>query len=202
MKYEFYGILPATLVYSLIFSFGFLFYFKKEKNSDCFISGIVIIHLAIIFVTPVIVLMALFNDDEAFKVRFIKDSYKCSLFIEIVSYINHGLNKLFYPGYIFYKESGFISTCFKIFPITFKAWFNFLIDLWVIPCAIILGIIFLIFKEQILDIYDNFGTYLLNYLNILDLILYYYEFGFSIWDCFRYFYRTCKCCQNGDEYKL
>ena len=202
MKYEFYGILPATFIYSFIFSFAFLFYFRNEKKSDCLIFGIAVIHLGIIFATPVIVLMALLNDDEAFKVRFIKDSHKCSLFIEIVSYINHGLNKVFYPFLIYYNESGFISPCFKIFPITFKGWFNFFIDLWVIPLAIILGIVFFIFKEQILDIYINFGTYFLNYLNILDLIFYYYEFGFSIWDCFRYLYRTFKCCQNGDEYKL
>ena len=202
MKYEFYAILPATFFYSFICSYVFLNYFRNEKKTDCLMFGIAVTHLAIIFVTPVIVLMALLNDDEAFTVRFIKDSHKCSLFIEIVSYINHALNKLFYPAYIFYLESGFISTGFKIFPLTFKGWFNLFVDLWVIPCAIILGIIFFIFKQQILDIYNNFGTYFLNYLNILDLILYYYEFGFSIWDCFRYCYRTCKCCQNGDEYKL
>ena len=45
MKYEFYGILPATFIYSFIFSFAFLFYFRNEKKSDCLIFGIAVIHL-------------------------------------------------------------------------------------------------------------------------------------------------------------
>ena len=201
MKYEFFGFLPASFVYSIILSFLFLNYFRDNKKTSWPILIIAILHLAVIFVSPIITLMALMYLDEDLNVEFIKDSHKCSLYLELVSYINHGLNKLVYPYAIVYYESGFISTCYKIFPMTIKGWFNLFKELWIIPLGCVGAIIFFIFKEEILGLYNNFGIYMINYLNILDLVLYYFEFGFCIWDTFRYCFRTCKCCNIGDNYK-
>ena len=146
--------------------------------------------------------MAVMYKDEILNVEFIKDNYKCSLYLKIVSYINHGLNKLFYPAVIAIYESGFISNCYKVFPLTLNGCFHTLKHLWFLPLLIISGIICFSFKNEILKLYNDFGIYMINYLNIIDLIFFYFEFGFSLWDAIRYCYRTCKCCCNVDNYKF
>ena len=192
--YEVYPSLPATFFYSLILSFIFLNYYsrKKENCRSWIIFIIAIIHLALIFTLPVVLIISLMKKMDDFgDIYFKVEPEKSAFIIKIVQFVNHGLNKLIYPLCIVYYESGFISLKYKIFPISCKAWFHWLLELWIVPIVIILGILFFPFQKEILDFYDNVFVYFLNYLNIYDLICLYYELGFSIFDSIRYFFRIC-----------
>ena len=196
--YELYPSLPATFFYSLILSFIFLYYFsrKKENIKSWIIFIIATIHLALAFSLPVILIISLMGKMDDFgDIYFKNEPEKSAFIIKIVQFANHGLNKLIYPLCVVYYESGFISLKYKIIPISCKAWLHWLLELWIVPIVIILGILFFPFQEQILDFYDNVFVYFLNYLNILDLVNLYFELGFSIFDSIRNFCRTC-CKKN------
>ena len=192
------GALPASLIYSFLISFWILYYFSKKKENwkSWIIFIIATLHLSLVFVLPVIVFMVLTPGNE--ELGFENDPKKSSQAIEAVTMINHALNKIVYPFSIVYYESGFISFKYKIFPTTCKGWVNWILELWIIPAAIILGFGLLFAKDKILGYYNNVLVYYLNYLNIFDLICMYFEFGFSIMDTVRYCSRTC--CKR-DVYK-
>ena len=187
-KYKIEYVLPAGIFYSFIIAFGFLYYFRKKiENCHSWVIFILAsLHLSLIFLLPLFVIFTLSPRE-----MFVPDKGKTTLAIKIVTITNHVLNKLIYPAAIVYYESGFLSLKYKIFPTTCKGWLHWVINLWVIPAAIVLGLAFLCFKDPILNYYDNVLVYYLNYLNIFDLICAYFEFGFSIMDCFRYCFRTC-----------
>ena len=192
MEIEIMGVLPASFVYSFIIAFFFLKYFskKKENNKSWIIFIVATLHLSLIFVLPVIILIVL-EQRENISIKFENNVTKWELSFKIMSITNHILNKLVYPASIIYYESGFVSNCYKFIPLTFKGWINWVSNLWIIPVLIILGIAYLLYKEEILDYYKNVLVYYLNYLNIIDLINLYFELGFSIMDSYRYCCRTC-----------
>ena len=189
------GVLPASFVYSFIIAYCFLRYFSKEKNDtkSWIIFIVATIHLTFVFVLPIIILMVL-DQGENIGFKFEDDVTNSALAFEIMSITNHILNKIVYPASIIYYESGFISKCYKFIPLTLKGWVNWVKRLWIVPVAIILGIVYLFYKEKILYYYKNVLVYYLNYLNILDLVKLYFELGFCVTDSIRYFCRAC--CQK------
>ena len=160
MLLEINGILPATIIYSFLMSFFFLYYFG-------IIFIIATLHLTLVFLLPVIIFMVLYPEDE--DIAFENDVKNSTLAIEIVTMTNHVLNKLVYPFCIVYYESGFLSLKYKNFPITCKGWIYWVMKLWIIPAGILLAIALFIFKDEILGYYNNVLVFYLNYLNIFDL---------------------------------
>ena len=127
MLLEINGILPATIIYSFLMSFFFLYYFG-------IIFIIATLHLTLVFLLPVIIFMVLYPEDE--DIAFENDVKNSTLAIEIVTMTNHVLNKLVYPFCIVYYESGFLSLKYKNFPITCKGWIYWVMKLWIIPAGI------------------------------------------------------------------
>ncbi len=83
MLLEINGILPATIIYSFLMSFFFLYYFG-------IIFIIATLHLTLVFLLPVIIFMVLYPEDE--DIAFENDVKNSTLAIEIVTMTNHVLN--------------------------------------------------------------------------------------------------------------
>ena len=117
-----------------------------------------------------------------------------SYIIDTISYANHALNKIVYPIIKIYCQSGYISAKYKLIHISLKDWILEFFELWY---SIILIIVSLILR-QISEEQANIFEFLLNYLNILDLIKVYIEIAYSIGNLTLYYNKAIKL---KDEYK-
>ena len=86
-----------------------------------------------------------------------------SFIIEIISYTNHVLNKFIYPIIEIYLTSGYISARYKFLHISLKECIINLNAYWLTVIGLIIHAIFV-------DFYENTLEFLLNYLNIMDLM--------------------------------
>ena len=164
--------LPISFAYSLVISFFVLYYFIDMKKTNKFLFIIGIIHLSSLFLMPIMCFtLVLLPTGDVPVIDYNDLVYR--RIINIISYTNHVLNKLVYPMVKIYCSSGYLSIFHKIFHISLKQLF---IDLFGIWYSIFLIILYFIFK----NFYDNTFQFLLNYLNILDLLTFYFEIGFSL----------------------
>jgi hypothetical protein len=183
LKIEFMPVAIIGYVYSFFISLFYLNYYRNKKYTNCFLFLLNVLHLSLIFCMPIIAYVTLTNE-EALKP--IKESKMCFLAIKIINMTNHVLNKLFYPLVVVYYQSGYMSIKNIFTHITFSDIFW---ELYAYPFIIIILIIYFPLKEEIMSVYQNDELlYFLNYLNILDLILTYFEIGFSCGSLLRYFY--------------
>ena len=116
--------------------------------------------------------------------------------IKIINLTNHALNKIIYPLFVIYYKSGYISFIRKFANITVS---DLIYELYAYPFIILIAIIYFPLKDELMSIYHNDDLlYFLNYLNILDLFLTYFEIGFSCGSLLRYFYAVFT---RREEYK-
>ena len=193
VKLEFIPVLVIGYVYSFIISFFFLNYYRNRKYGNCFIFIINVIHLSLLFFLPIIAYITI-TKEKSFAA--LKDSKKCYLVIKIINLTNHALNKIIYPLFVIYYRSGYISFIRKFSNITVS---DLIYELYAYPFIIIIAIIYFPLKEELMSIYHNDDILcFLNYLNILDLFLTYFEIGFSCGSLLRYFYAVFT---RREEYK-
>ena len=114
-----------------------------------------------------------------------------SFIIEIISYTNHVLNKFIYPIIEIYLTSGYISARYKFLHISLKEWILNLNAYWLTVIGLIIHAIFV-------DFYENTLKFLLNYLNIMDLINVYFEIAYSLVNLTLYYNKLFKL---NEEYK-
>ena len=164
--------LPISFAYSLVISFFVLYYFLDMNKTNKFLFIIGIVHLSSLFLMPIMCFTLVLLPTRNVPVVDYNDLVYRRI-INIISYTNHVLNKLVYPMVKIYCSSGYISIFHKIFHISLKELFLDLFGIWY---SIFLIIIYFIFK----NFYDNTFQFLLNYLNILDLLTFYFEIGFSL----------------------
>ena len=193
VKLEFIPVVVTGYVYSFFISFFFLNYYRSRKYGNCFIFIINVIHLSLLFFLPIIAYITL-TKEKSFAA--LKDSKKCYLVIKIINLTNHALNKIIYPLFVIYYKSGYISFIRKFANITVS---DLIYELYAYPFIILIAIIYFPLKDELMSIYHNDDLlYFLNYLNILDLFLTYFEIGFSCGSLLRYFYAVFT---RREEYK-
>ena len=193
VKLEFIPVTVIGYVYSFLISFFFLNYYRNKKLGNCFIFIINVIHLSLLFFLPIIAYITL-TKEKSFAA--LKDSKKCYLVIKIINITNHALNKIIYPLFVIYYKSGYISFTQKIANITVS---DLIYELYAYPFIILIAIIYFPLKDELMSLYHNDDLlYFLNYLNILDLFLTYFEIGFSCGSLLRYFYAVFT---RKEEYK-
>ena len=193
LKLEFIPVTVIGYVYSFLISFFFLNYYRSKKLGNCFIFIINVIHLSLLFFLPIIAYITL-TKEKSFAA--LKDSKKCYLVIKIINITNHALNKIIYPLFVIYYKSGYISFTQKIANITVS---DLIYELYAYPFIILIAIIYFPLKDELMSLYHNDDLlYFLNYLNILDLFLTYFEIGFSCGSLLRYFYAVFT---RKEEYK-
>ena len=172
--FKIYIGLPVALFYSLITSFLLLSYFQNKKKTNMLLFCVGVLHLSFLFLMPMMCLTIILLPTEDYIFQYNEKVY--SYIINIISYANHALNKIIYPIIKIYCQSGYISIKYKLFHISLKDWILEFFDLWY---SIILIIVSLILRE-ISEEQANVFEFLLNYLNILDLIKVYLEISYSI----------------------
>ena len=194
IKIEFKTVAIIGYIYSFLIAFFFLNYYRNRKYMNCFIFLLNVLHLSLIFFFPLIAYITLTREKS---LEPVKDDNKCFLTIKIINIANHVLNKLIYPLIVIYCKSGYITFLNKFTHVTFSDVFY---ELYAYPFIIIILIIYFPLKDQLLEIYnDDDLLYFLNYLNILDLLMTYFEIGFSCGSLLRYFFAVFT---RREEYKL
>ena len=194
IKLEFKTVAIIGYIYSFLIAFFFLNYYRNRKYMNCLIFLINVLHLSLIFFFPIIAYITLTREET---LKAVKDSDKCLLTIKIINITNHVLNKLIYPLIVIYYKSGYISFLNRFTHVTFSDVFY---ELYAYPFILIIVIIYFPLREQLMDIYYNDDIlYFLNYLNILDLLMTYFEIGFSCGSLLRYFFAVFT---RREEYKL
>ena len=164
--------LPISFAYSLVISFFLLYYFLNMNKTNKFLFIIGVVHLSSLFLMPIMCFtLVLLPTGNVPVVEYNDVAYR--RIINIISYTNHVLNKLVYPMVKIYCSSGYISKFHKIFHISLKELFLDLLGIWY---SILLIILYFFFRK----FYDNTFQFLLNYLNIFDLLTFYFEIGFSL----------------------
>ena len=193
VRFDFTIFASIGYVYSFVISLVFLNYYRNKKYTNCFIFLINVFHLSLIFFLPIIAYITL-TREKSFAA--IKDSNKCYLVIKIINLTNHALNKFIYPLFVVYYKSGYISFKNKFANITLS---DLCYELYAYLFIVLIAIIYFPLKDELMSIYHNDDIlYFLNYLNILDLFLTYFEIGFSCGSLLRYFYAVFN---RRDEYK-
>ena len=183
VRFDFTIFASIGYVYSFVISLVFLNYYRNKKYTNCFIFLINVFHLSLIFFLPIIAYITL-TREKSFAA--IKDSNKCYLVIKIINLTNHALNKFIYPLFVVYYKSGYISFKNKFANITLS---DLCYELYAYLFIVLIAIIYFPLKDELMSIYHNDDIlYFLNYLNILDLFLTYFEIGFSCGSLLRYFY--------------
>jgi hypothetical protein len=114
--------------------------------------------------------------------------------IDIISYANHALNKIIYPIIKIYCQSGYISTKSKFTHISLKDWILEFFDFWYSILILIISLILRAISEEHANVFE----FILNYLNILDLIKVYLEISYSIGNLTLYYSKVIKL---REEYK-
>ena len=168
---HYYIGLPIAFLYSLVISFFLLYYFLDFKKTNKFLFTIGVIHLSSLFLMPIMCLTLVLLPENTLFIDYNDRVYR--LIINIISYTNHVLNKLVYPFIEIYCSSGYITKFYKLFRLSIKQW---IIDLFGIWYSILLIILYFFFR----NFYDNTFEFLLNYLNILDLVKIYIEIGYAL----------------------
>ena len=190
---HYYIGLPFSFAYSLIISFFLLKYFQDSKKTNTLLFIIGVIHLSSLFLMPIMCCtLVLLPVDEPF-IEYNDLVYR--RIIKIITYSNHVLNKLIYPMIEIYCSSGYISFFKKLFCCSIK---QLLVDLFNFWYSIALMIIYLLFK----NFYDNTFDFLLNYLNILDLVNIYLEIGYSLGSITLLYKKTFKAIEEYENFLL
>ena len=190
--FHFYVGLPVAFLYSLITSYLLLNYFQNKEKTNMILFYIGFLHLSSLFFMPIICLTIVLLQTEEILFQYNEKAY--SYIIDIISYINHALNKIIYPIIKIYCQSGYISTKYKFLHISYKDWILEFFDFWIF----IIGLIVSLILRAISEIHANIFDFLLNYLNILDLIKVYIEIAYSIGNLTIYYNKAIK---RRDEYK-
>ena len=184
--------LPVALLYSLITSFFLLSYFQNKEKTNIILFYIGVVHLSSLFLMPIMCITIVLLPTEDLFLQYNDKLY--FYIINIISYANHALNKVIYPFIKIYYESGYISTKDKFMHISLKDWIiefsQFLL--------LIIGIIVFLILGLISEKYSDIFVFLLNYLNILDLIKVYLEISYSIGNLTLYYNKVFKL---NEEYK-
>ena len=163
---HYYVGIPISFLYSLILSFLVLYYFLNKEKTNILLFIIGVIHLGALFLLPMLCFVLVLLPTGDTILEFNEPFYQ--LTIDIISYANHILNKLIYPIVVAYSSSGYISIYKKLLYRSLKDWIFDFLDSWI---GLIGAIIIAICSE---------AEYILDYLNILDLITVYIEIGYSI----------------------
>jgi hypothetical protein len=141
---------------------------------------------------PIICITIVLLPTEDFLIQYNEKVY--SYIIDIISYANHALNKLIYPIIKIYCQSGYISAKYKFIHISLKDWILEFFDFWYSIIIIIVSLILRAVSEEQANVFE----FLLNYLNILDLIKVYIEIAYSIGNLTLYYNKVIKL---KEEYK-
>ena len=164
-----YILLPVAYSYSYLISFLFLKYFRNKSKTNIIIFYISIFHLSFLFFLPGVFIFINWDKNNEYKKIFLK-------IIDIFSYINHSLNKFLYPIIIIYCSSGYITNIYRLFCISIK---DLILQLYAFWGGILLLILFIFKGNFLMNIYNDKGKILLSFLNLIDLILIYFEIGYS-----------------------
>jgi len=184
--------LPVAFLYSLIISYILLSYFQNKEKTNMLLFYIGVIHLSSLFIMPMMCMTIVLLPTEDYFFQYNEKVY--SYIIDTISYVNHALNKIVYPIIKMYCQSGYISTTYKFINISFKDWIWEFKELWYSITMVIVSLIL----RQISEEYSNTLEFLLNYLNIYDLITVYIEIAYSIGNLTLYYNKAIKL---RDEYK-
>ena len=159
--FHYYVGLPVAFFYSLLTSYFLLSYFQDKKKTNMFLFCIGVLHLSSLFIMPVLCFTIVLLPTNDLFFEYNEKAY--SFIIEAISYTNHVLNKFIYPIIEIYLTSGYISARYKFLHISLKEWILNLNAYWLTVIGLIIHAIFV-------DFYENTLEFLLNYLNIMDLI--------------------------------
>ena len=176
--------LPIAVLYSLIASYLLLSYFQNKKKTNMFLFCIGVLHLSSLFIMPLLCFTIIFLPTKDIFLQYNEKVY--TYIIDIISFANHALNKIIYPIIKIYCQSGYISSIYKFMHFSLKDWILELNSFWLS----LIGIIISFILKQISEEYENQFEFLLNYLNILDLISVYIEIAYSIGNLPTYFFKT------------
>ena len=190
--FNIYAGLPVAALYGLFTSYFLLSYFQNKEKTNMLLFYIGVIHLSSLFIMPSLCLTIVLLPTQDLFFQYNEKVY--SYTIEIITYINHALNKIIYPLVKMYCQSGYISTKYKFTKISFKDWVFEFSDLWLSIIGIIVSLIIGAISKEM----ANALEFLLNYLNILDLTKVYIEIGFSIGTLTLYYNKVIKL---KEEYK-
>jgi hypothetical protein len=190
--FNIYVGLPVAFFYSLITSYILLSYFQNKKKTNMLLFYFGVLHLSFLFLMPIICITIVLLPTEDFLIQYNEKVY--SYIIDIISYANHALNKLIYPIIKIYCQSGYISAKYKFIHISLKDWILEFFDFWYSIIIIIVSLILRAVSEEQANVFE----FLLNYLNILDLIKVYIEIAYSIGNLTLYYNKVIKL---KEEYK-
>ena len=171
---HYYVGLPVGFLYSLIISYLLLGYFQNKEKTNMLLFCIGVLHLSFLFLMPIMCLTIVLLPLEGIFFQYNEKSY--SYIIEIITYVNHALNKLIYPIIKVYCQSGYISAKYKFRSLSFCDWLLEFFDLWYFIIVFIVTAILKLISEK----YANALEYILDYLNLLDLIKVYIEICYSV----------------------
>ena len=175
-----------SYIYSLLTSFLIIRYFRNKKRTNFFVKLITTIHFSFLFFMSELAYMSIEDPQESLSEI---DLDKINKLIEIISWINYFFSFILYPLTEIYIKSGYFSW-FNIYKnVSIKV---YLLNYSIIPLTIIVVIIYLIFKDYLIYFYDNIAIFLLNYLNIIELMSIYFEIGFCYSSIYRYTYKVCR----------
>ena len=176
--------LPIAILYSLFASYLLLSYFQNKKKTNMFLFCIGVLHLSSLFIMPLLCFTIIYLPTKEIFLQYNEKVY--SYVIDIISYVNHALNKLIYPIIKIYCQSGYISAKYKFTHISLKDWLLELNAFWLLLIGLIVYVILKQTSEEYIDLIES----LLIYLNILDLISVYIEISYSIAYLPTYFFKT------------
>ena len=189
------------IVISFIISFFFLKYFVNMNEISKIILCFCYFYFTLFFFYQLIVcfdLVIAFSksnlipEQSDFSISFIKNYY---FYFSCFSYF---LSYLFLPIYSGFLQSGYIKTWKRFVDALIYHYILLSIAVVIIICSVI---IFIIFTDEIMEFYENYGSLILNSLNFYSLIQIYINVGFFIIHNFIDCRRKCKRNLN-DKYYL
>ena len=192
--YEIIIYFCVFLIVSLIGSFYFLKYFIDKKKITKAIYYICYIYFALFIFYQLLTNLdfticlqkdKIFFENTKFLMEFFKNYYfyfNClGLFLRFV----------FFPIYSGFLESGYIDTKKKFLDALF---YHYIIVSIIIGVVIVGTILLIIFIDELIDLYGDYGSLVINSINFIALIRIYLNVGFfiihNLIDCRRKYNKT------------
>lgn len=162
------------IILSLLISLIYLLYFVNRKETSKILFIICFFYLSLFFFLHFVVTCDFFLN--GILKGEVKDFNKfLNIYYSSFNYISYALKYLIFAFYSGYSKSGYVTTKRKIFDAIF---YHYKILTTGVIFLFIGLIIFAIFKNKILDFYENGSLSFINYLSYLGLLEIYFNVGF------------------------